>query len=116
MDEVRMSNSVRPHSWINASYESSTDNLINFGLTTRSLYYFSGTVEEFSSPAQRTVRAYRADTGDLMDETTSTVSGTFTINTTYSGLHYIVCLADYSAGTFNDLIYGQMIPALTTVS
>ena len=79
-------------------------------------YYFYGTVTEQGSPAPgRIVRAYRKDTGYLVDETTS-ASGTgyFYLETTYSGTHDIVCLDDMGGYSYNDLIYGDVIP--TTIS
>jgi len=79
-------------------------------------YYFEGTVTEQGSPAAgRQVRAYRKDTGYLVDETIS-ASGTgyFYLETTYSGTHDIVCLDDLSGYSYNDLIYGDVIP--TTIS
>jgi len=81
-----------------------------------SKYYFDGTVTELGYPAPgRIVRAYRKDTGYLVDETTS-ASGTgyFYLETTYSGTHDIVCLDDAAGFSYNDLIYGDVIP--TTIS
>jgi len=79
-------------------------------------YYFDGTVTEQGLPAPgRVVRAYRKDTGYMVDETTS-ASGTgyFYLETTYSGTHDIVCLDDVGGYSYNDLIYGDVIP--TTIS
>jgi hypothetical protein len=56
---------------------------------------------------------YRADTGEIVDETTS-ASGTgyFKLETTYSGAHYVVCLDDEGLPDYNDLIYGRIYPAV----
>jgi len=79
-------------------------------------YYFDGNVTEQGLPAGgRIVRAYRKDTGYMVDETTS-ASGTgyFYLETTYSGTHDIVCLDDMAGYNYNDLIFGDVIP--TTLS
>jgi len=79
-----------------------------------STHYFDGTVTERGLPAAgRIVRAYRRDTGDLMDETVS-ASGTgyFYLETTYSGAHDIVCLDDLAGYSYNDLIYGDVLPTV----
>lgn len=75
-------------------------------------YYVEGTVvEQDLIPVSRTVRMYRADTGEQMDETVS-ASGTgyFRCETTYSGAHYVVCLDDEADIVYNDLIYGRIYP------
>ena len=75
-------------------------------------YYFNGSVNELGISVSRVIRAYRVDTGILVGETTSSgANGDFTLETTYSGAHYIVCLDDYSdEKIYNDLIYGNMYP------
>lgn len=75
-------------------------------------YYFYGVVNESTIPVDRVVRAHRADTGEVVGETTShSGTGVFSMETTYSGLHYIVCLDDYTDQTYyNDLIYGNIYP------
>jgi len=79
-------------------------------------HYFEGVVqEEGEAVSGRYVRAYRADTGDLMDSTTSASgTGIYRLNTTYSGLHYITCQDDYAGEDYNDLILGKMFPAEVT--
>jgi hypothetical protein len=77
-------------------------------------YYVEGNVvEQDLFPVERKVRMYRADTGEIVDETTS-ASGTgyFKLETTYSGAHYVVCLDDEGLPDYNDLIYGRIYPAV----
>ena len=76
-------------------------------------HYIEGYVKEQGTPAERTVRACRSDTGEEMDYTTS-VSGTgyFYLETTYSGAHYVVCLDDMGGISYNDLIYGKIYPTV----
>ena len=84
-------------------------------------YYFDGYVQEVIGgyrpaplqPVSRDLYMYRADTGTLMDQTTS-VSGTgyFYLETSYSGAHYIVCKDDVAGIDYNDLIYGQLYPTV----
>lgn len=75
---------------------------------------FSGIVYEQSSPVSRTLYLYRRDTGAYVDTTTASGDGSYTLSTTYSGTHFIVCLDDAAGDDFNDLIIGNVIP--TTVS
>lgn len=78
-------------------------------------YYMEGYTKERGNPVPREVRAYRADTGEMMDYTMS-VSGTgyFWLETTYSGAHYVICLDDEAVPDYNDLIYSRIYP--TTIS
>jgi hypothetical protein len=74
-------------------------------------YYFSGLVRQQGSPVEREVRAYRRDTGEYINSTTS-VSGTgaFYLETTYSGEHYVVCTDDESGDVYNILGYDYVVP------
>lgn len=76
-------------------------------------YYMEGYTKEKGNPVPREVRAYRSDTGQLMD-TTISVSGTgyFWTETTYSGAHYVVCLDDEAGFDYNDLIYSRIYPTV----
>lgn len=113
VDEVRFSNVARPDAWVKATYYSTFDTLITYSLG--AAYYFDGYVTELESPVVRTVRAYRRDTGELMDETTSSgIGGYYYLETTYSGMHYLLCLDDITIGdTYNALIYDLMLPTIS---
>lgn len=64
----------------------------------------SGTVEDSTgTPASRTVRAYRRDTGAFLKEGVST-SGSYTLNLPYAGEVNVICLDDVAGTTENDLI------------
>lgn len=75
-------------------------------------YYFFGTVEQDDFPVSRTIRAHSALDGAVLGETVSTSgTGEFTLRTTYSGAHYLVCMDEYDFGvSYNDLIYGNVYP------
>lgn len=75
-------------------------------------YYISGTVEEeLSGFVDRKVSLYRNDTGELCDTTMSSgTNGYFYLETSYSGIHSVVCNDDYALPDYNDLIYGKVIP------
>ena len=80
-------------------------------------YYMEGYVKETIVPSARTVYAYRADTGELMDYTTSNSgTGYFYLETSYSGAHYLVCLDDVAGTNYNDLVYGQIYPTVISGS
>ena len=74
-------------------------------------HYFEGTVSERNVPISRPVACFRADTDEIMDSTVS-ASGTgfYHLETTYSGVHYIVCQDDDPPVDYNHLILGKMEP------
>lgn len=74
-------------------------------------HYFEGIVSEKAVPVIRDVACFRADTHELMDSTVS-ASGTgfYHLETTYSGVHYIICRDDDPPIDYNDLILGKMEP------
>jgi hypothetical protein len=80
-------------------------------------YYMEGYVTELTAPVARTVNAYRASTGELVDSTTS-VSGTgyFLLETPYPDEHYVVCLDDVANISYNHLVYGKIIPTVISGS
>lgn len=109
IDEVRISDVERSPEWMKATYYSNIDNLIEFGpIEDYSHYYFSGAVSEDGSPVDRSIYAYRRDTGELIGLTTS-VSGVFYLTTTYSGSHFLICLDELN---YNLLGYDLMTPII----
>ena len=84
-------------------------------------YYFGGTVSEQATPTDpitpvvTTVRAYKRDTGAFMGEATSSgVGGSYYLETTYSGSHYVVTLDPAGGESYNIIGYDLMVP--TTIS
>lgn len=78
-------------------------------------YYVSGYVKEGVTPITRQIYAHNRDTGALVGSTTSSgAGGYFYCETTYSGFHYVVCLDDIVGLDYNDLIYGNILPATTS--
>jgi hypothetical protein len=74
-------------------------------------HYFEGTVTEKGVPVERTVSCFRADTNELMDSVTSTSgTGAYHLETSYSGTHYIVCQDDDPPLDYNHLVLGKMTP------
>ena len=75
-------------------------------------YYVSGYVKEGVAPITRQIYVHNRDTGALVGSTTSSgAGGYFYCETTYSGSHYVVCLDDIVGLDYNDLIYGNILPA-----
>ena len=113
IDEVRISNIARSDAWIKATYYSNWDELISFGAEEG--FYISGYVKEGITPINRQIYAHNRDTGALVCSTTSSgVGGYFYCETTYSGAHYVVCLDDEFGASYNDLIYGNIYPVITS--
>jgi len=72
-----------------------------------------GTVEEVSSPVVRTIHAYRSLTGELVDVTTSeSGTGYFFVESPYYDEHHLVCFDEAGGNEYNELIYGQLEPAV----
>jgi len=76
-------------------------------------YYVSGTVEEdLTGFVERKVSLYRNDTGELCDTTMSSdTNGYFYLETSYSGIHSVVCNDDLIGVSYNDLVFGKIIPS-----
>jgi hypothetical protein len=91
------------YSWyVMATASGVSDNSQTYTFTNR--YLCSGTVNYGVTPISGSmVRAYRRDTGALIDSVTTGSDGTFIIGSTYSGTHFAV--AHYPDDTFNALIY-----------
>lgn len=75
-------------------------------------HYFSGTVTQNAISVNRQINVHRRDTGDLVGSTISSgIGGSFYVETTFSGVHYAVCLDNEIGVDYNDLIYGNIYPA-----
>lgn len=111
IDEIRISSVDRSSSWLNATYYSIWDMLIEY----KPFYgYIEGYVYEKGIPVQRIVNSHTRPYGIFTGSATSGVDGYYVIETTYSGAHYLVCLDDEGGASYNDLIIGDVYP--TTVS
>ena len=74
-------------------------------------FYCEGTVRvDDTLTSGIEVRLYTRDNGELISSTASTVSGTFSLPTTSSGIHFAVAMAP-SSGT-NSLMYDWLIPVI----
>jgi len=74
-------------------------------------HYFEGVVTEKGVPIIRNVSCFRADTNEKMDSVVSASgTGLYHLETTYSGVHYIVCQDDDPPTDYNHLILGKMEP------
>lgn len=75
--------------------------------------YFEGYVYEEGSPVERILYLYDRSDGSLIASTTSSGNGYYYLATTSSGSHYIVCLDDVAAPSYNDLILGNIYPTIS---
>ena len=72
--------------------------------------YFDGYVMEEGSPVQRTINLYKRTNGEFLSTTSSNPSGYYYIETTFSGMHYVMCLDAPADPLYNDLIIGSAYP------
>ena len=98
--EVRISDVVRSDAWIKSTYYSNWDDLVYFySPAIAPTYVFEGVVsynEATLSGVQ--VRLYRRSTGELIDSSSTSASGTFYLSTPFdSEDHYVIALRDYSS-------------------
>ena len=100
IDEVRISNTVRSSEWIKATYYSNWDDLVYFySPVIAPTYVFEGVVSYNESTLSGIqVRLYRRSTGELIDSSSTSASGTFYLSTPFdSEDHYVIALHDYSS-------------------
>ncbi len=74
-------------------------------------FYCEGTVRvDDTLTSGIEVRLYTGDNGELVSSTATTASGTFSLPTTSSGIHFAIAMSPVS-GT-NTLIYDWLIPII----
>ena len=113
IDEVRISNTIRSAAWIKATYYNNFDDFLTYSMEVLPQHYFSGYTQlESVATGNRTLYAYRRDTGAYIGTTTSSGDGGFTLLTTYSGSHFVVALDDDAAPSYNEVVVGNVIPLL----
>jgi hypothetical protein len=110
--ELRLSNIARSDVYIKANYYNMWDDFITFGsIEDRPHYYFSGYTQLGGiNTGPRTIYAYRRDTGERVGYTTSSGNGSFILETTYSGEHFVVGIDDVAGPDYNDKAVGKVIP------
>jgi hypothetical protein len=117
LEEVRISKVARSDDWINTTYYSNMNEFVTYSGVENApsnigdpVYSFWGYIKEYTEGVPRKVRAYRADTGELMASTESDLSGYYYMTTAYAGTHYLVCLDDPAAPDFNHQIIKEATP------
>jgi hypothetical protein len=109
IDEVRVSNVVRPDAWIKTTYYSNFDDLLIYEQDQMPVFTCSGTVTVNGVLTDGIpVRLYRRSTGEFIGEYTTISGGSFTIDSIYDEEHYILAL--YTDDTTNALIYDRIQP------
>lgn len=74
-------------------------------------YYISGKVTKDSVPVERNVKLFHNDTNKYIGNVTSdSVTGEYTILTTFSGTHFVICEDDPTSPDYNYLIKSRCIP------
>jgi hypothetical protein len=108
VDEVRISNIGRSSSWVKVTSYSNHDTLLT--MTSGTLYSYSGYIYQYRDPVQREVYLYERNSGELMDKGVSNIAGYYSLYTTISGNHNVVCLDAAEAPDFEDLIISKITP------
>lgn len=113
IDEVRISNILRPETWIHLTYSSNWDDLITFGSEEpKPSFVFNGYVQVLGSPSAREVYLYHRSTGELVGSATSSPStGYFEIPTPFNDYHFVNILPeldeDYNIIVQDKIKYGS---------
>lgn len=105
---LQISNISRSKAWCIANEYSIKDYLIT--ITTAPIYQISGYVTEKDVPVQRTVYLYDRASGELMDKCISNNLGYYSLKTTVSGPHNVVCLDAVDGIPYDDLMLCKVIP------
>lgn len=100
INNAKVSKIKRSAAWLKATYYGVIGQLVNRIAATTC----EGTINYPSA----IIRMYRRSTGELIDETIPTISGTFSLFSLYYEDHYVVALHDYTQ--FNALIYDFINP------
>ena len=108
IDEVRISNIARNNSWLRATNYSNNDDLITF--ETPIAYTYAGYVRQLGEPVQRTVCLYERNSGELMDKIVSNETGYYSLYTTSSGLHNVMCFDADIEPDYDDLLISKIVP------
>ncbi len=113
VDEITFSHSGRTDSWSFTNYLAQKDDLLTFSnYESKPIALFEGTVDDGVVPlSDITVNLYRRQTGELINTTATSVSGTFSLDSPYDDYHYAVALYDYSIK--NALIYDYVLPTIS---
>lgn len=108
MSSMFISKVARSASWVKGTASTTLDTL--FTVSSAQLYVTSGYVKELGEPVQRTVYLYDRTTGILMDKCISSDTGYYSLYTTTSGEHNVMCLDADADPEFNDLIVSRVTP------
>ncbi len=107
--ELHISKVARSASWVGVTSYSNKDDLFN--IYQAGIYQITGYVKELGSPAQRTVYLYDRVSGELMDKVISNSStGYYSLRTTISGAHNLMCIDALASPDFDDLIISKVTP------
>jgi hypothetical protein len=109
IQEVRISNIARSSNWIKATNYTLKDNLTT--IQKADIYNITGYVKELGQPVQRLVCLYDRTSGELIDKIMSLSTGYYTLKTTSSGLHNLVCYDAKAAPDFDDLLISKVTPS-----
>ncbi|MBV5347154.1 DUF2341 domain-containing protein [bacterium] len=106
--EARISQVARSTSWLKATNHTISDSLCT--ISSGIVYTYTGYTTEKNVPIQRTMYLYDRTSGELMDKCISSVTGYYSLKTTLSGVHNIVCLDDAIGTSYDDLIMSKVLP------
>jgi hypothetical protein len=107
--EIRISNIARSADWIKTTNNTLRDNLTT--IQKADIYNITGYVKELGQPVQRLVCLYDRTSGELIDKIMSLSTGYYTLKTTSSGLHNLVCYDAKAAPDFDDLLISKVTPS-----
>lgn len=111
VDEVRISNIARSAAWMKASYYSSWDDLITFGVEeNKPAFIFNGYVKVGGDAAARVVYLYRRSSGELVGSVVSNENtGYFEVVSCFNDYHFVNVLPELT-DDYNIIVKDKIHP------
>jgi len=98
----------RSEGWMKTTNLTMSDDLLY--VSKAPLFQFSGYTKKEDEFVSRTIYLYERYSGELVDKCVSNTNGYYSLYTTYSGAHNLICLDDSDDPVYNDLIMSKKTP------
>lgn len=106
--QIHISKFARSAGWLRSTNLTMSDDLLY--VSKAPLFQFSGYTKKEDEFVSRTIYLYERYSGELVDKCVSNTNGYYSLYTTYSGAHNLICLDDSDDPAYNDLIMSKKTP------